>query len=146
MLHSNLCIVGGLDFVFLCFDTPEHRVGGWRYKEGKMPWHDCWCAVRGPAAWDAVKGRFPAMPGLRAWHMCRCLLDNGDWVAKVPWHACWCAVWGLAAWHTANAAKKAKHALYQWRPSTCMAFTHMHHKFTWEMSTAGCQVCGQRKS
>ena len=50
---------GGLDFIYLCYDTCAHKPGGRRYEEGTMPWHDCHCAVTGPAAWDVLEGALP---------------------------------------------------------------------------------------
>ncbi|KAL3155264.1 hypothetical protein ABBQ32_013195 [Trebouxia sp. C0010 RCD-2024] len=47
--------MGGLDFIYLCYDTCAHTPGGRRYEEGTMPWHDCHCCVIGPAAWDTLE-------------------------------------------------------------------------------------------
>lgn len=52
-------IAGGLDFIYLCYDTCAHTPGGRRNEEGTMPWHDCHCAVTGPAAWDVLEGALP---------------------------------------------------------------------------------------
>jgi hypothetical protein len=56
---TNLNYAGGLDFIYLCYDTCAHKPGGRRYEEGTMPWHDCHCAVTGPAAWDVLEGALP---------------------------------------------------------------------------------------
>ena len=56
----NLNYAGGLDFIYLCYDTCAHKPGGRRYEEGTMPWHDCHCAVTGPAAWDVLEGALPS--------------------------------------------------------------------------------------
>ena len=58
--------VGGLDFIYLCYDTCAHKPGGRRYQEGTMPWHDCHCAVTGPAAWDVLEGALPCFVSLHS--------------------------------------------------------------------------------
>ena len=58
--------IGGLDFIYLCFDSCAHKPGGRRYEEGSMPWHDCHCSVTGPAAWDVLEGALPCSSSVHA--------------------------------------------------------------------------------
>lgn len=61
MWKGCLLDIGGLDFIYLCYDTCAHTPGGRRYEEGTMPWHDCHCCVIGPAAWDTLEGEACSM-------------------------------------------------------------------------------------
>ncbi|DBA80259.1 TPA: hypothetical protein ACH3X2_007490 [Trebouxia sp. C0005] len=95
--------MGGLDFIYLCYDTCAHTPGGRRYEEGTMPWHDCHCAVTGPAAWDVLEAyeqqwltlakeyhdhlkdmhSIPGMAGPDKWALKHGGSDKDDWKVQI---------------------------------------------------------------